>query len=45
MDASKTSAEQKVKSFEHLGFETDHIVLPHDDARPTNRASARRRDP
>ncbi|MER6353230.1 bifunctional 5,10-methylenetetrahydrofolate dehydrogenase/5,10-methenyltetrahydrofolate cyclohydrolase [Streptomyces sp. NPDC001634] len=28
LQASKVSAEQKVKSFEHLGFRADHIVLP-----------------
>ncbi|MGD1223379.1 tetrahydrofolate dehydrogenase/cyclohydrolase catalytic domain-containing protein [Streptomyces krungchingensis] len=28
LEASKVSAEQKVKSFEHLGFKADHIVMP-----------------
>ncbi|MGI5470469.1 tetrahydrofolate dehydrogenase/cyclohydrolase catalytic domain-containing protein [Streptomyces sp. CA-132043] len=28
LQASRVSAEQKVKSFEHLGFRADHIVLP-----------------
>ncbi|POX40886.1 methylenetetrahydrofolate dehydrogenase [Streptomyces sp. Ru73] len=28
LQASRVSAEQKVKSFEHLGFHADHIVLP-----------------
>ncbi|GHH88303.1 bifunctional 5,10-methylenetetrahydrofolate dehydrogenase/5,10-methenyltetrahydrofolate cyclohydrolase [Streptomyces capitiformicae] len=28
LEASKVSAEQKVKSFEHLGFHADHIVMP-----------------
>ncbi|MEE1759154.1 tetrahydrofolate dehydrogenase/cyclohydrolase catalytic domain-containing protein [Streptomyces sp. SP18BB07] len=28
LEASKVSAEQKVKSFEHLGFQADHVVMP-----------------
>ncbi|MDX3512920.1 tetrahydrofolate dehydrogenase/cyclohydrolase catalytic domain-containing protein [Streptomyces caniscabiei] len=28
LEASKVSAEQKVKSFEHLGFEANHVVMP-----------------
>lgn len=28
LEASKVSAEQKVKSFEHLGFRADHVVMP-----------------
>ncbi|QRV58943.1 bifunctional 5,10-methylenetetrahydrofolate dehydrogenase/5,10-methenyltetrahydrofolate cyclohydrolase [Streptomyces californicus] len=28
MEASRISAEQKIKSFEHLGFRADHVVLP-----------------
>ncbi|MFE7948662.1 tetrahydrofolate dehydrogenase/cyclohydrolase catalytic domain-containing protein [Streptomyces sp. NPDC057426] len=28
LEASRISAEQKVKSFEHLGFQADHVVLP-----------------
>ncbi|WP_369248482.1 tetrahydrofolate dehydrogenase/cyclohydrolase catalytic domain-containing protein [Streptomyces sp. R41] len=28
LEASKVSAEQKVKSFEHLGFKADHVVMP-----------------
>ncbi|AVH57143.1 MULTISPECIES: tetrahydrofolate dehydrogenase/cyclohydrolase catalytic domain-containing protein [Streptomyces] len=28
LEASKVSAEQKVKSFEHLGFTADHVVMP-----------------
>ncbi|MET7761891.1 tetrahydrofolate dehydrogenase/cyclohydrolase catalytic domain-containing protein [Streptomyces sp. NPDC005393] len=33
LEASKVSAEQKVKSFEHLGFIADHVVMPHDATR------------
>lgn len=33
LQASRVSAEQKVKSFEHLGFRADHIVLPPDATR------------
>ncbi|MCN9241326.1 bifunctional 5,10-methylenetetrahydrofolate dehydrogenase/5,10-methenyltetrahydrofolate cyclohydrolase [Streptomyces sp. RY43-2] len=33
LQASKVSAEQKVKSFEHLGFKADHIVLPPETTR------------
>ncbi|MFH9606253.1 tetrahydrofolate dehydrogenase/cyclohydrolase catalytic domain-containing protein [Streptomyces sp. NPDC017448] len=28
LEASRISAEQKIKSFEHLGFQADHVVLP-----------------
>ncbi|MFF8443120.1 tetrahydrofolate dehydrogenase/cyclohydrolase catalytic domain-containing protein [Streptomyces californicus] len=28
LEASRISAEQKIKSFEHLGFRADHVVLP-----------------
>lgn len=28
MEASRISAEQKVRAFSHLGFEVDHVVLP-----------------
>ncbi|WP_411101372.1 tetrahydrofolate dehydrogenase/cyclohydrolase catalytic domain-containing protein [Streptomyces sp. cmx-4-9] len=28
LEASRVSAEQKVKAFEHLGFQADHVVLP-----------------
>ncbi|MFJ1567706.1 tetrahydrofolate dehydrogenase/cyclohydrolase catalytic domain-containing protein [Streptomyces erythrochromogenes] len=28
LEASRISAEQKIKSFEHLGFEADHVILP-----------------
>ncbi|MEI5523925.1 tetrahydrofolate dehydrogenase/cyclohydrolase catalytic domain-containing protein [Streptomyces brasiliscabiei] len=28
LEASRVSAEQKVKSFEHLGFEANHVVMP-----------------
>ncbi|MFF1706044.1 bifunctional 5,10-methylenetetrahydrofolate dehydrogenase/5,10-methenyltetrahydrofolate cyclohydrolase, partial [Streptomyces sp. NPDC058252] len=28
MEASRISAEQKVRAFSHLGFAVDHVVLP-----------------
>ncbi|MFI6205535.1 tetrahydrofolate dehydrogenase/cyclohydrolase catalytic domain-containing protein, partial [Streptomyces sp. NPDC051041] len=28
LEASRVSAEQKVKAFEHLGFRADHVVMP-----------------
>ncbi|MEU8777771.1 tetrahydrofolate dehydrogenase/cyclohydrolase catalytic domain-containing protein [Streptomyces sp. NPDC048606] len=28
LEASRVSAEQKVKAFEHLGFQADHVILP-----------------
>ncbi|MFI6210346.1 tetrahydrofolate dehydrogenase/cyclohydrolase catalytic domain-containing protein, partial [Streptomyces sp. NPDC051041] len=28
LEASRISAEQKIRSFEHLGFQADHVVLP-----------------
>ncbi|MER6212972.1 tetrahydrofolate dehydrogenase/cyclohydrolase catalytic domain-containing protein [Streptomyces sp. NPDC001674] len=28
LEASRVSAEQKVKAFEHLGFKADHVILP-----------------
>ncbi|MEU9939548.1 tetrahydrofolate dehydrogenase/cyclohydrolase catalytic domain-containing protein [Streptomyces lavendulae] len=30
LEASRVSAEQKVKAFEHLGFQADHVILPPD---------------
>ncbi|MFD4739900.1 tetrahydrofolate dehydrogenase/cyclohydrolase catalytic domain-containing protein [Streptomyces virginiae] len=30
LEASRVSAEQKVKAFEHLGYRADHVVLPPD---------------
>ncbi|MGW7277401.1 tetrahydrofolate dehydrogenase/cyclohydrolase catalytic domain-containing protein [Streptomyces sp. NPDC054844] len=33
LEASRISAEQKIKSFEHLGFQADHVVLPPDVGR------------
>jgi methylenetetrahydrofolate dehydrogenase (NADP+)/methenyltetrahydrofolate cyclohydrolase len=36
MEASRVSAEQKVKAFSHLGFQVDHQVLSGEPVRPTS---------